>query len=244
MSGHSKWATTKRAKAVVDAKRGAIFTKIANVITIAAREKGGDPSTNFSLRMAMDKARAANMPKDNVDRAIKRGTGEGGGAAVEDFIYEGIGPAKAQFVIKCLSDNKNRTASNIRHIFNKAGGALGAVMWNFDMKGTIGISNQELGIRKQEIGDWDEFELELVDNGAEDVIREDEGVTIQTRPEDLQKVKVFLESKNIATEIAEIGYVAKETAEVAENDRESLEKFVDMLEENEDVADYYTNVNI
>lgn len=239
MSGHSKWATTKRAKAVVDAKRGAIFTKLANIITIAAREKGGDPSTNFSLRMAMDKARAANMPKDNVERAIKRGTGEGGGAAIEDFIYEGIGPAKAQFVIKCLSDNKNRTASNIRHIFNKAGGALGAVMWNFDLKGVIMVGNPALSGK-----DMDEFELELVDNGAEDVQREEEGITIFTRPEDLQKLKSYLENMNIATESAQIDYVPKETVDLDEGDRESIEKFIDTLEENEDVADYYTNVNL
>ena len=117
MSGHSKWATIKRAKAATDAKRGAIFTKLGNLITITAREKGGDPETNFSLRMAIDKAKAANMPKDNIEKAVKRGTGEIGGEKIEELIYEGFGPVKSQFVIKCLTDNKNRTAANIRHAF-------------------------------------------------------------------------------------------------------------------------------
>jgi len=119
MSGHSKWATTKRAKAIVDAKRGAAFTKIGNIITIAAR-KGGDPDVNFSLRMAIDKARAVNMPKENIERAIKRGTGEGDGAQIEEIIYEGIGPAKSQFIVKCLTDNKNRNGFRDPPSFHRA----------------------------------------------------------------------------------------------------------------------------
>ena len=122
MSGHSKWATTKRAKAVTDAKRAAIFTKLANTITIAAREKGGDPTTNFSLRLAIEKAREANMPKENIERATKRGTGELSGNAIEELIYEGIGPAKTQFIVKCLTDNRNRSASTVRHAFSEYGG--------------------------------------------------------------------------------------------------------------------------
>ncbi|MDD2807950.1 MAG: YebC/PmpR family DNA-binding transcriptional regulator, partial [Patescibacteria group bacterium] len=167
MSGHSKWATTKRAKAIVDAKRGAAFTKVANIITIAARN-GGDPTANFMLRMAIDKARAVNMPKDNIERAIKRGTGEGGGAAVEELVYEGIGPAQTQFVVKCLTDSKNRTAAVIRHLFDKHGGSLGSVMWNFEIKGVITITNYEL-----QITNLDELELELIDIGIEDFIKEE-----------------------------------------------------------------------
>jgi YebC/PmpR family DNA-binding regulatory protein len=239
MSGHSKWATTKRAKAIVDAKKGAIFTKISNLITIATREKGGDPSTNFSLRIAVEKARAANMPKDNIERAIKRGTGEGGGAAIEELVYEGIGPAKSQFVIRCLTDNKNRTASTVRHIFTKAGGSFGAVMWNFELKGVLLISNFQFPI-----SNIDEFELELIDAGADDVIREEEGITIYTKPEDLQKVKSFLDSKGIITESAEIEYVAKDKATIGEEEKIQIEKFIDELEDNEDVSDYYTNVEI
>lgn len=238
MSGHSKWATTKRQKAVTDAKRGAIFTKIANIITIAAREKGGDPATNFTLRMAMDKAREANMPKDNIERAIKRGTGELAGAAIEELVYEGLGPAKSQFIVQCLTDNKNRAVAEVRHIFTKSGGAFGsAVMWNFEQKGIIGIRNQELGIKDEE------FELELIDAGAQDISKEEEGMTVYTKPEDLQKVKKFLEEKNIKTESAAIEYIAKSTEEVVGENKDKIEKFIGELEENEDVADYYTNVN-
>jgi YebC/PmpR family DNA-binding regulatory protein len=241
MSGHSKWATTKRAKAIVDAKKGAIFTKVSNLITIAAREKGGDPATNFSLRIAVEKARSANMPKENIERAIKRGTGELAGATIEELIYEGLGPAKSQFIIKSLTDNKNRSASTIRHIFTKAGGSFGAVMWNFQIKGVIGIEKEEVRNKKLEN---DEFELELIDNGAQDILREEEGMTIFTKPEDLQKVKNFLEAKNISTEAAEIEYVAKDKMSVSDEDKIQVEKFIDELENNEDVSDYYTNVEI
>jgi YebC/PmpR family DNA-binding regulatory protein len=236
MSGHSKWATTKRAKAIVDAKRGAIFTKFANVITIAART-GGDPVSNFSLRMAIDKARSVNMPKENIERAIKRGTGEAGGAAIEELTYEGIGPAQSQFIVKCLTDSKNRTAAVIRHLFDMHGGSLGAVMWNFSIKGVLLISNFQFPISKLE-----EIELELIDLGAEDIITEDDGVVIYTQPADLQKVKQFLESKHIATESAEIEYVAKEKKELAGEDRAKFDKFVEALEDNDEVAEYYTNV--
>jgi YebC/PmpR family DNA-binding regulatory protein len=239
MSGHSKWATTKRAKAIVDAKKGAIFTKVSNLITIAAREKGGDPATNFSLRIAVEKARAANMPKDNIERAIKRGTGELAGAAIEELIYEGLGPAKSQFIVKSLTDNKNRSASIIRHLFTKYGGSFGAVGWNFQIKGVIGIGKRELGIRNLEN---DEFELELIDNGAQDILFEEDGMTILTKPEDLQRIKNFLENKNIITESADIEYVAKEKMTINEEDKEKVEKFIEELEDNEDVSDYYTNV--
>jgi YebC/PmpR family DNA-binding regulatory protein len=242
MSGHSKWATTKRHKAVIDAKRSAVFTKIAKLITIAARDKGGDPTTNFSLRMAIDKGRAMNMPKDNIERAIKKGIGGSDGAQIEEIVYEGIGPAKAQFVLKCLTDSRNRAASEVRHLFSKAGGALGAVMWNFSQKGIIRITNDELRVKNY---DNDDFELELVDAGAEDIEREDEGWTIFTKPENLMKVKNYLDNKSLATESAEIEYVAKEKAKVENPEElEKLEKFIEALEENEDVSDYYMNVII
>jgi YebC/PmpR family DNA-binding regulatory protein len=236
MSGHSKWATTKRAKAIVDAKRGAAFTKFANVITIAART-GGDPTSNFVLRMAIEKARAVNMPKDNIERAIKRGTGEGGGAAIEELIYEAIGPAQSQFVVKCLSDSKNRTAAVIRHLFDKFGGSLGAVMWNFDVKGVILITNDALNNVNV-----DDLELEMIDLGIDDFIKEEEGITIYTKPADLQKIKQWLEDKKIATESAEIEYVAKEKKELTGEDREKFERFIEAIEENEEVTEYYTNI--
>jgi YebC/PmpR family DNA-binding regulatory protein len=239
MSGHSKWATTKRAKAIVDAKRGAIFTKLSNNISLAAREKGGDPTTNFNLRVAIDKAKAVNMPKDNIERSIKRGTGELGGEQIVELIYEGIGPAKSQFIVKSLTDNKNRSAASIRHIFSKYGGAMGNVMWNFDNQGVIRISSEEL-----KSGLSDDLELELIDVGADDIQKEDEGITIYTTPENLQKVKQLLDSKNIKTETAEMEYIAKEVSELSAEVKEQVQKFVEELEDNEDVSDYYTNVNI
>jgi len=240
MSGHSKWATTKRAKAVVDAKRGAIFTKIAKLITIAAR-KGGDPTANFTLRIAIDKAKSINMPKDNIERAIKRGTGESDGEQIEELIYEGIGPAKIQFIIKCLTDSKNRTAAEIRHLFSKHGGSLGTVMWNFTLHGIIMIEQVEVNDKK--LAD-ENFELELIDAGAEDIKKEDEGMTIYTAPIDLQKTKQFLESKNIKTESAEVEYVAKERVNLSNEEKNQVEKFIEELDNNEDVSDYYTNANL
>lgn len=238
MSGHSKWATTKRRKAAVDAKKGSIFTKIAKLITAAARQ-GGDPAANFSLRLAIDKAKAINMPKDNIDRAIKRGAGETSGAQIEELIYEGLGPAKTQFIVKCLSDSKNRTAAEIRHLFSKHGGSLGTVMWNFVQRGTIMIEQAEIKQLNQE-----NFELELIDAGAEDIQKEDQGLTIYTAPLDLQKTKKFLEAKNIKIESAEVEYVAKESADLSEEEKIKVEKFIEELENNEDVSDYYTNANI
>ncbi len=236
MSGHSKWSTIKRAKAVTDAKRGAIFTKLGNLITISAKEKGADPDTNFSLRMAMDKAKAANMPKDNIDRAVKRGTGELAGEQIEELYYEGMGPVNTQFIVKCLTDNKNRSASTVRHNFSKSGGALGSVMWNFEQRGVILFI--ATGIDK------DELELELIDAGADDIKSEGDNWTVFTKVADLQSVKTFLESKNIVTESAELEYVAKEGKDLSEADKEKVNNFIEQLEENEDVSDFYTNANL
>jgi len=206
MSGHSKWATTHRQKELVDAKRGAIFTKLGNIISIAAKS-GGDPATNPSLRAAVDRARDASMPKDNIERAIKKGTGELGGDQVEELYYEGIGPAGVQTIVKCTTDNRNRSGSTVRHIFTKNGGSFGAVMWNFDQAGIIMITQEELTAKKI---DFDEFELELIDGGASDIERAEEGVTIYTALSNFQKMQDYLKSKDIKTESAEIGYVAKE----------------------------------
>jgi YebC/PmpR family DNA-binding regulatory protein len=240
MSGHSKWATTKRAKAVVDAKRSAVFTKLSNLITIAAKEKGGDPVTNFTLRMAIDKAKLANMPKDNIERSIKRGIGGNDGQQIEELIYEGFGPVKSQFVLKCLTDNRNRAASNIRHIFSKYGGALGSVMWNFDKKGVIRIAKEELEKANVEPED---LELELIDAGAEDFSLAEEGMTIFTKVEDLQTVNKFLEDKNLKSETAEIEFIAKEEQIIEEGEKEKMEKFIEELEDSEDVNEYYHNIS-
>ncbi len=240
MSGHSKWSTIKRAKGVKDAKRAAVFTKIAKLINIAARDKGGDLDTNFSLRLAVDKAKAANMPKDNIEKAIKRGTGELEGGRIEELIYEGIGPANSQFVLRVLTDNKNRSAANVRHLFSKVGGSLGSVMWNFEMKGVVMILKENLPDGKIN----EEMELELIDFGAEDIKEEEEGVTIYSAVNDLSKIKTYFEEKDINTESADIEYVAKENLELDESELPKIESFIDSLEEDEDVSDYYTNLSI
>lgn len=238
MSGHSKWATTHRQKEIVDAKRGAIFTKLGNIIAIAAKS-GGDPNTNPSLRAAVDRARDASMPKDNIERAIKKGTGELGGEQVEELYYEGIGPAGVQVIVKCTTDNRNRSGSTVRHIFTKNGGSFGAVMWNFDQAGIIMITAEELAAQKIYL---DEFELELIDGGASDIEKAEEGVTVYTTLSDFQKMQDYLKSKNIKTESAAIGYVAKEKTSFNAEDTIKIEKFLEEFEDNEDVSDYFTNM--
>ncbi len=238
MSGHSKWATTHRQKELVDAKRGAIFTKLANIITIAAR-KGGDPNANPSLRAAVDRARDVSMPKDNIERAIKKGTGELGGAIVEELFYEGILPPGIQVVVKCLTDNKNRSGASVRHLFTKNGGAFGAVLWNFSQVGVIRISSEQ--VKAQKLSS-EELELELIDLNIVDFLKEDEGITIYTEMKDLLTTKEFLEKKGLKVESAEIEYVSKEKMEAPSEDKEKLEKFMEALEDNEDVSDYYTNL--
>ena len=231
MSGHSKWSTIKRAKAANDAKKGAIFTKISNLISMAVKEKGPDVDSNFTLRMAIDKAKVANMPKDNIERAIKRGTGELAGDQIEELYYEGIGPANSQFIVKC----------SIRHIFTKYGGALSSVMWNFEHLGVISFKKEE--IKNLDI-DKDELELALIDAGAQDIKFEDDEVIVYTQVSDLQAVKEVLESKKINIESADLQYIPKEEQELEEKDKEKVEKFVNALEDDEDVSDYYTNLKL
>lgn len=239
MSGHSKWATTHRQKAIVDAKRGAIFTKLANIITVAARERGGDPDKNAGLRIAVDKARSANMPKDNIERAIKRGTGELGGAQVEELYYEGIGPLGVQVVVKCLTDNKNRSASLVRHLFTKAGGSFGAVMWNFSQLGVIRVGQEELEAKNILA---DNLELELIDQNIVDFKKEAEGVTIYTDVKDLSAIREFLETKGLKPESADLEYVAKEKTALSPEDQERVDRFLEEFEDSEDINDYYTNL--
>lgn len=237
MSGHSKWATTHRQKAIVDSKRGTVFTKLANNITIAAR-KGGDPAANSNLRAEIDKARAANMPKDNIERAIKRGTGELAGAQVEELYYEALGPGGLQVVVKSVTDNKNRSASTIRHTFSKAGGAFGSVLWNFSQKGVFLLANDQLAALDRE-----EFILELIDQGATDVQNEAEGLTIYTDLVDFQKMSDYLSSQNLTPESAEIAYVASEKITLSPEDQEKADRLLAELEDNEDVSDYYLNAD-
>lgn len=238
MSGHSKWATTHRQKELVDAKRGAVFTKFANIITIAAR-KGGDINSNPSLRAAVDRARDVSMPKDNIERAIKKGTGELGGDQVEELFYEGILTQGIQVVVKCLTDNKNRSGATVRHMFTKNGGAFGAVLWNFSQLGVIRVSQAAINEKKI---NTDDLELELIDQNAADFKKEEEGVTIYAEVKDFQKIKDYLDSKNLKIETAEIEYVAKEKISLKPEDQEKMDKFFEELDDNEDVSDYYSNL--
>jgi YebC/PmpR family DNA-binding regulatory protein len=240
MSGHSKWATTKRAKGATDAKRAILFTKLAKIITGSARDKGKDPATNFSLRLAMDKAKAANMPRENIERAIKRGTGELEGAAIEEMVYEGFGPAGVAVIVKCLTDNKNRASSELKHLFSKYGGSLagpGTVVWQFEYKGVIRLDNEQLAGKN-----WDELEMQLIDLGAQDIKKEEDGITIYCSVSDLQKVKKGLEDLSFAIESAELEYVAKEKVKIDDETGRKISEFFEALDENEDVADYYTNL--
>ncbi len=240
MSGHSKWATTKRAKGATDAKRAILFTKLAKLITVSAKERGGDPVTNFSLRLAMDKAKAANMPRENIDRAIKRGTGELEGATIEEMVYEGFGPGGVAVIVKCLTDNKNRSSSELKHLFSKYGGSLGgpgAVAWQFENKGVIRLSNEQLSKKN-----WDELELQLIDLGAQDIKKSEEGVTVSCGIPDLQKVKKGLEDLGFNLEDAAMEYVAKEQVKVNDETGQKLSNFFEALDENEDVDDYWTNL--
>lgn len=236
MSGHSKWATTHRQKAVVDAKRGALFTKLANVITIAAKA-GGDPEANPSLRAAIDRARSFSMPKDNIDRAIKKGTGELGGDQMEEIYYEGIGPYNTQVIVKCVTDNRNRSASVVRHVFSKNGGSLGSVMWNFEQLGVILIDQAELKDK-----DIDNFELELIDHGATDIEQAEEGWTVYTNLNDFQTMQAYLKELQIKCESIELEYVAKEKLNLSADEQEKFDKFFEELEDNEDVTAVYNNL--
>ncbi len=235
MSGHSKWATTKRAKAVVDARRATVFTRLANAITLAAREKGGDPTTNFSLRLAIEKARESNMPKENVERAIKRGTGEGGAAQLEEITYEGYGPGGIAILIHTLTDNRNRTVSEIKHIFASHGGSLGSansVAWMFEKQGVIGIS-QNL---------TEEQELSLIECGVNDIQKEGDEITLIVTPQDLQKAKVCVEQLGLPLAFAEFDYKASTQASLSSADKEGLAALCAQLDTISDVTNYYSNV--
>lgn len=238
MSGHSKWATTHRQKAVVDAKRGAVFTKLANNISIAAKQ-GGDPEMNPSLRTAIDRARSLSMPKDNIERAIKKGTGELGGEQMEELYYEGIGPSGIQVIVRCVTDNRNRSAATIRHMFSKNGGSLGAVMWNFEQLGVLLISQEELKNKKKNSSD---LELSLIDNGALDIEESDDGLVIYTNLADFQKMQDYLNEINLIVESAEIEYVAKEKTVIGVDEQDKVDKFLEEMEDNEDVGAVYTNL--
>jgi YebC/PmpR family DNA-binding regulatory protein len=239
MSGHSKWHNIQGRKGKQDALRSGQFTKISKLITIAARS-GGDPSSNFSLRIAVDKARAVGMPKDNIERAIKRGTGELEGAQIEEVLYECYGPGAVAVLVKCLTDNKNRAVSDIKHIFSGHGGSMagaGSVLWMFAQMGVVEISKEQLqsnGIER------DEFDLKIIEAGAEDIL-EDGQLEIRTKMENFQKVLGVLKEMRIESNESGLQWIAKDKVEVNEEVAEKLGALFSELEENDDVDDYFTN---
>ncbi len=239
MSGHSKWSTIKRKKGAEDAKRGKLFTRLAREITIAAREGGGDPASNASLRLAIDKARGANMPKDNIERAIKRGTGELEGGELEEITYEGYGPHGVAILVKCLTDNRNRTLSEVRRVFNRSGGNLaeaGAVTWMFELKGYIEVARDNM--------DPDEIFMMAVDAGADDVEVSDEFVEIYTQPTQLHWVRESLQGRGLTIEEAELSQVPKTLMTLAEKDTLQVMNMIEALEELDDVQQVYSNLDI
>ncbi len=239
MSGHSKWHNIQARKGKQDALRSGQFTKISKLISIAARG-GGDPTANFSLRIAVDKARAVGMPKDNIERAIKRGTGELEGAQIEEVLYECYGPGGVAVLVKCLTDNKNRTVSDIKHIFSKHDGSMagaGSVSWMFQQLGVITITKDQLTINKI---DRDMFDLQVIDAGAED-IEEDGELIIKTKIENFQKVLSSLKEMNVEVTESGLQWVAKDTVPVSVEVSEKLQGLFEELDGSDDVDDYFTN---
>lgn len=235
MSGHSKWASIKHKKGAADAKRGKIFTQLGRAITIAARS-GGDPEFNFSLRMAIDKAKAANMPKDNIERAVKRGTGELEGATIEEKRYEGYGPKGIAVIVDTLTDNSNRTVSELKHLFSKNGGNLeGSVAWQFEQKGIIYISDQA------EKANDEEFLLEGIDQGIEDAQKEEDDLVLITEPTKLQVAKEWIDAKGLTADSADLQMIPKETIPLDDDAKETVEKFLEIIDEYDDVDKIYHN---
>ncbi|MFL5778626.1 MAG: YebC/PmpR family DNA-binding transcriptional regulator [Chloroflexota bacterium] len=240
MSGHSKWSTIKRQKGANDAKRGALFTKVAREILVAARQGGGDPDANYRLRLAIDKARSVNMPTDNIKRTIERATGGGDGENYEEIVYEGYGPGGVAVLVEAQTDNRNRTAAEVRSIFTKSGGQLagsGAVAWQFEPRGLISVPRGGV--------DADEVALAAIDAGAEDVDTEDdETIEIYTAPTDLEAVRRALEGVGVKIESAESAMIAKQTVELDSTKARQALRLVEELEEIDDVSRVSANFDI
>ncbi len=241
MSGHSKWANIKHKKARMDAKKGKVFTKMAKELTVAAKRGGGDPEANPRLKAAIQKAKEANMPNDNIERAIKKGTGEIEGVVYEEITYEGYGPAGVAILMDVATDNRNRTAGEIRHLFSKNGGSLGesgCVAWMFERKGYIAVDLTE-------DMDGEELMLAAIECGAEDVSVEEDTMEITTSPEDLEQVKEQLAAEGINVSVAEVTMVPKNTVQVTdENDAQKILNLMEILEDHDDVQNVYANFDI
>ena len=239
MSGHSKWSTIKRKKGAADAKRGALFTKLSKQLVLAVREGGGgDPATNFKLRLAIQNARAANMPNDNIERAIQKATGGGDSEKLEEVIYEGYGPGGIAILVSAVTDNRNRTVAEVRHEFTRAGGSLGeagSVAWQFEPKGTLALPVNGT--------DPDELVLQAIDAGADDVQVQGEFVEVQTEPSSLEDVRRALETAGIDIEASDLAMVPKTTLEVDDTAARQTLRLLDGLEELDDVQRVYSNAD-
>jgi YebC/PmpR family DNA-binding regulatory protein len=240
MSGHSKWSTIKRKKGAVDAKRGKLFGKLAKEITVAARLGGGDPTGNPRLRAAITAARAENMPNDNISRAIKRGEGSGGAAALEEVTLEGYGPAGVALMVESLTDNKNRTVSDVRHLITKYGGNLGepgCVAWMFDKKGVIVFDRQSV--------DEEQLLEAALDCGAEDLQSDESQFEVLTDPANFIEVKEALEARGLKPDLAEVQFRPQTTVRIEEEkSAQQVLKLVELLEEHDDVNDVFANFDI
>jgi YebC/PmpR family DNA-binding regulatory protein len=237
VSGHSKWSQIKRQKGVNDARRGQLFTKLGREISVAAREGGPDPDGNFRLRLAVQHARESNMPIENIDRAIKRGAGGAeGGANYEEITYEGYGPGGTALMVRALTDNRNRTASDVRSVFTRGGGSLGeagCVAWIFDAKGQITVPLDS--------HDPDEAQLVAIDVGADDVVQDEDTLFVYTEPSNLERVRRALEEKGMVVADAEQTLVPKTQVELDDHTAEQVIRLVDRLEELDDVQIVYSN---
>ncbi|MDT8380018.1 MAG: YebC/PmpR family DNA-binding transcriptional regulator [Desulfotignum sp.] len=239
MSGHSKWSTIKHKKGAADKKRGKIFTKLIKEITVAARMGGGDPESNPRLRQAIAEAKAQNMPKENFERAIKKGTGELEGVSYEEIIYEGYGPGGVAVMVECLTDNRNRTIADVRYMFSKAGGNVGTdgcVAWMFDKKGLIAVNKEGV--------DEDVLMEVALDAGAEDIKDEGDVYEVITEPLEFDAVQEALDKAEIAYEVAEITMIPQTMTAVTGKEAEQMIRFMEALDDCDDVQKFYTNADI
>jgi YebC/PmpR family DNA-binding regulatory protein len=240
MSGHSKWASIKHKKAIVDSRRGQQFTKLTRAITVAARDGGGDPDGNPALELAIRKAKEASMPKDNIERAIAKGTGAGadGEAALETVLYEGYGPGGVALLVEAVTDNRNRTGADVRHAFSKHGGSLGepgSVAYLFDKRGVIAVDAERHS---------EEDLMVAVEAGAEDIASEDGAFEVLTAPGELARVRAALEQAGIAIERAELEYRPSTLVPIDESQASSLMRLIEALEESDDVGEVHANFDV
>jgi YebC/PmpR family DNA-binding regulatory protein len=239
MSGHSKWSTIKHKKGKTDAQRGKLFSKLVKEITSAAKGGGGDPDSNPRLRLAVDKAKDSNMPNDNIDRAIAKGAGGGEGISIDEITYEGYGPGGVAILVECMTDNKQRTVAEIRHLFTRGGGNMGesgCVNWMFKNKGIISFEKGKV--------DEDKLGMEAIEAGAEDLTLDDSTIEVLTTPEDFIKVRDALKAKGFAPESAEISMVPQSTIKVVGEDARKIIKLVQMFEDHDDVQNVHANFDI